>query len=166
MQVKVRTPAGPQHVDFVLTAANALRVGLEISELEDEQERHGREIKYAWRDALVIGSARLDVLYRFRAEDLLHRPHDVLYLASQWDPVLFTTCGQINLHTLAEPLTRLLNPQPYQAKITMNYPGAEPDGEQAPGLTSISVKRLARANPDAWMRLYDQALAHYSTPAK
>ena len=60
---------------------------------DEEQERY--------RDALVIGSGALDVLYRFRAADLLYRPHDALHVAAMWDPSLFSERGRINLHTLA-----------------------------------------------------------------
>ena len=164
-QVKVRTPAGAQHIDFVLTAANALRVGLEVSELDDE-------IEYAWRDALVIGSSALDVLYRFRAADLLYRPHDALYLTAQWDPTLFSERGQINLHTLASPEARPCRPRPHETVAQVTYEAPEIEGEvegeafawpqDVPPV--LVVKRLSRANPSAWMQAYDEALSHFSVP--
>ena len=167
-QVRVETPCTNAWIDFVIEHG-ARRIGFEIGSLDDvvdeEQERY--------RDALVIGSGALDVLYRFRAADLLYRPHDALHLAAMWDTSLFSERGRINLHTLASPEARPCHPRPHQTIAQVSYEAvdAEEDDEAMPETAARSwpqavppvliVKRLSRANPGAWLNAYDEALSHF-----
>lgn len=173
-QVRVETPCTNAWVDFVVEHG-ARRIGFEIGSLDadgsadaaldDDQQRY--------RDALVIGSGALDVLYRFRAADLLYRPHDALHLAAMWDAALFSERGRINLHTLASPEARPCQPRPHQtiAQVTYEAPareaGSEDEAAAEPGAwpqevpPMLVVKRLSRANPGAWMAAYDEALRQY-----
>lgn len=164
-QVKVETPCANFWVDFVVEHAGR-RVGFECGELEggedDEQER--------LRDALVLGTGSLDVLYRLRGADLVHRLHDCLLLVARWDPDLFSARGQVNLGTLASPEAQAHRPLRHETLARIAYP--QPDAEDsyegeaftwpapadAPGLV---VRRLGRDNPAGWIRDYDRALAHY-----
>lgn len=161
-QVRVETPCTNAWIDFVVEHG-ARRIGFEVGPVETaevtEEERY--------RDALVIGSGALDVLYRFRGADLLYRPHDALYLAAQWDAEVFTERARINLHTLASPEARACRVRPHEtlARVTYEAPEGEIDGEafawpeEVPA--ELVVRRLSRANPGAWMKDYDAALAHY-----
>ena len=163
-QVRVETPCAPLWVDF-LVEHGARRVGFEVGPMDgaidEEQDR--------LRDALVIGSGALDVLYRFRGADLMYRLHDALLLAAHWDAGLFTERGRINLNTLASPEARTCHPRPHEttARILYTVPAEEGaiDGEpftypeEMPG--ELIVRRLSRANPSAWMRDYDAALVHF-----
>ena len=170
-QVKVETPCTHAWVDFVVEHG-ARRIGFEIGSLEEEigDDTSPDEDGERYRDALVIGSGALDVLYRFRAADLLYRPHDALYLTAQWDPTLFSERGQINLHTLASPEARPCRPRPHETVAQVTYQAPEIEGEvegeafawpqDVPPV--LVVKRLSRANPSAWMHAYDEALAHFS----
>ena len=168
-QVRVETPCTNAWVDFVVEHGTR-RIGFEIGSLDDtpdeEQERY--------RDALVIGSGALDVLYRFRAADLLYRPHDALHLAAMWDASLFSERGRINLHTLASPEARPCHPRPHQTIAQISYvtPGAREEYKEAPAQDDAApwtqdvppvliVKRLSRANPTAWLKAYDEALSHF-----
>ena len=167
-QVRVETPCAHVWIDFVV-AHNKRRFGFEIGGLDAEDGTTDTELVY--RDTLVIGSGSLDVLYRFRGNDLLHRLHDCLFIASQWDADLFSRIGKTNLHSLASPEARAARPHPQDSCITVDLVelcGKEDDGFIYPGPdapTSIVVRRFARSNPGAWLRLYDEALVHYSTPA-
>ncbi len=167
-QVRVETPCTNAWVDFVVEHG-ARRIGFEIGSLDDvhdEEQEH-------YRDALVIGSGALDVLYRFRAADLLYRPHDALHLAAMWDASLFSERGRINLHTLASPEARPCHPRPHQTIAQISYEATEtedtegtlPDANAEPGLHEVPpvliVKRLSRANPGAWLNAYDEALSHF-----
>ncbi len=161
-QVKVETPCANVWVDFVVEHG-ARRIGFEVGTLEDgvdpEQEHH--------RDALVLGSGALDVLYRFRGADLLYRPHDALHLAAAWDADLFTPRGRINLNTLASAEARACHPRPQDtvARVVYEAPEEVLDGEAFAWPQDVPaeliVRRISRANPAAWMRDYDAALAHY-----
>ncbi len=168
-QVKVETPCTNAWVDFVVEHG-ARRIGFEIGSLDDETDAEQER----YRDALVIGSGALDVLYRFRAADLLYRPHDALHLAAMWDPSLFSERGRINLHTLASPEARPCRPRPHEtiAQVTYDAPALEDDydrealpDEQASWPQEVPpvlvVKRLSRANPGAWLNAYDQALSQF-----
>ena len=160
-QVPVETPCANVWVDFVVEHGSR-RIGFELGPLdeaaaEDDQER--------LRDALVLGAGALDVLYRFRAADLLYRPHDALHLAARWDRTLFSERGRINLQTLASPEARACHPRPHEtvARVAYEAPPME-DGdlaypEDVPG--ELVVRRLSRAHPGAWMQAYDEALAHF-----
>jgi len=165
-QVKVETPCTNAWIDFVVEHG-ARRIGFEIGNLEEEKD----EEQIGYRDALVIGSGALDVLYRFRVADLLYRPHDALYLAAAWDPTLFSKRGHINLHTLASPEARPCRPRPHQtiAQVSYEAPGVddldEGENRTASELQDVPpmlvVKRLSRANSGAWLREYDAALVHF-----
>ena len=171
-QVKVETPCTHAWVDFVVEHG-ARRIGFEIGSLDDpDLSGLPGEDGERYRDALVIGSGALDVLYRFRAADLLYRPHDALYLAAQWDPTLFSERGKINLHTLASPEARPCRPRPHETLAQVIYEAPEVEGhvegeafawpQDVPPV--LVVKRLSRANPSVWMHAYDEALAHFSVP--
>lgn len=162
-QVKVATPCANLWVDFVVEHG-ARRIGIEIGMLDeeiDEQQEH-------YRDALLIGSGALDVLYRFRGADLLYRPHDALCLAARWDHDLFTDRARINLNTLASPEARTCHPRPHDTVQQLTYKSSTDDAyegevfnwpEDVP--STLVVRRLSRANPSAWMRDYDAALQHF-----
>ncbi len=163
-QVRVETPCTNAWVDFIVEHG-ARRIGFEIGSLEEGDEEQER-----YRDALVIGSGALDVLYRFRAADLLYRPHDALHLAAVWDQTLFSERGRINLHTLASPEARLVRPRPHETIARVTYAAPEETFEASPGdevtwpqdvPPVLVVKRLSRANPGVWLTAYDEALRHF-----
>lgn len=170
-QVKVATPCANVWVDFVVEHG-ARRIGFEIGTLEepsDDALPGAGEARERYRDALVLGSGALDVLYRFRGADLFYRPADALYLASLWDPVLFTERGCINLHTLASHEARAARVRPHDTRVQVTYNDLPAEGvvdgeafswpEDVP--SDLVVRRLSRAHPAAWMRDYDAALAHF-----
>ena len=160
-QVRTETPAQNVWVDFVIEQSER-RIGIEIGSLNVENEQ-----KTAFRDALVMGSGSLDVLYRLPGGALMHRLHDIILVMSQWDRDLFSEHGRRNLHTLASPEARAARPRPQDSSFTFDL--VEPcvpkdDDFVYPGLdmpTQICVRRLARSNPGAWLRTYDDALTHY-----
>ena len=194
-QVKVETPCTNAWVDFIVEHG-ARRIGFEIGSLEadtaamssSDRRRSGSSIsadegggsprniskgdeeQERYRDALVIGSGALDVLYRFRAADLLYRPHDALHLAAVWDQALFSERGRINLHTLASPEARLCRPRPHETIARITYATLEETFETSPDDEAtwpqdvppmLIVKRLSRANPGVWLTAYDEALRHF-----
>lgn len=163
-QVKVETLATNTWVDF-LVEHGARRIGFEVGDLA---EADAQALRY--RDALLLGTGAVDVLYRFRGADLMYRIHDALHLAAKWDADLFSPRGRINLRTLASPEARAHQPRPHDAIARVTYdapaPGMTPDGEafdwpsdDVP--TTLVVRRLTRSRPGAWIRDYDRALAHF-----
>lgn len=163
-QVKIETLCAHVWVDFVVEHG-ARRIGLDIGNVGEESD----EDQKRYRDALILGSGALDVLYRFRGADLMFRPHDALHLAAKWDPNVFSPRGHINLNTLASGEARACRPRPQDTRIEVVYeqPGWEDHYEdeafawpqEVP--PTLIVRRLSRVNPAAWLRDYDAALRHF-----
>lgn len=163
-QVKVETACAHFWVDFVVTLGHH-RVGFECGEMEEAPD----EQQLRFREALLLGAGTLDVLYRFRGVDLMHHVHDCLFVASRWDPALFSSRAHVNLGTLAQEEVRACRPGRSNDLLRVRYrqPRVEDvyEGEafQWPGMPSaeLRVRRLSRENPAAWVRDYERALAHY-----
>lgn len=110
-------------------------------------------------DAARVRHAAIDVLYRFRANDVERHLHDALLLAARWDTALFSERGGINLNTLATPEARAVRPRPVDTVVTLRYEGAEASAPEA----SLRVQRLSRTHPAGWMRAYERACRHFGT---
>lgn len=160
--VKFDTLAGPLWVTFVVEHAGK-RYGFECGELDEEAD----ERELLLRDALLVGSGALDRLYRLRGEDLLLRMHDCLYLASRWDPELFSARGHVNLRTLSSSEARAVAIEPSTTVARVHYEAPEVSyGDDAwswPGEenTTLVLRRLDRGNPASWIDRYEQALTHF-----
>lgn len=158
-QVKIETPCGNQWVDFVVETPKR-RFGFEVSLLDEgDQIEENR-----YRDAMVIGSGVLNVLYRFRAEDLLYRPHDALYAVTIWDRSIFSDRGHRNLKVLASKQAR---DQAWDVKDHVARILYADDADVGWGLAppeELIVRRLSRAGPHAWMKDYDEYLAEHGFP--
>ena len=174
-QERIATPGGAFWVDFVVEHGSASgpvhRIGFECGDLEevardDENDR--------LRDALLVGTGALDVLYRFRGQDLLHRLHDALLVAAKWDGDVFSHRGRINLSTLASPEAVTADPRPHEALLRLAYHHAEDlDAHEddafawpAQAPSDLVVRRFSRTHPATWLRDYDRALAHYGVTAE
>lgn len=159
-QVRVDTPCLPVWVDFVIELGGR-RIGFECGEI-DPQAEDADELAY--RDALVVGSGGVDVLYRLRGGDLLHRLHDVLFALAQWEPQLFSERGRLNLHTLASAPARACRPGASDTEVRIEQP---PIDEAADWPTpedwapEIVVLRRRHDQPNTWLDTYEAALTHY-----
>jgi hypothetical protein len=151
-QQKVETPCGNFWIDFVVEHGGR-RIGFECGDVEagDETEEG------AFREALLLGTGAVDVLYHFRGEDLIYRLHDCLLVAARWDPALFSERGRINLDTLASPEARLCRVGHRDTVVQISYE----ETEAAPAPDGVVIRRLSREDPAAWVATYDRALAHY-----
>lgn len=63
----------------------------------------------------------LDVLYRLRPTDIIHRLADVLYLVAQWEPALFSDRGRTNLERLASPEARAATVRATDRDVMLTY---------------------------------------------
>ena len=85
---------------------------------------------------------------------------DVLFLASQWDPDVFSERGRINLRTLASPEARAIQVRPEQPSVLVPYALDPDEATDAPerhlwhvanGQTPhVLVRRLDRRLPAVW----------------
>ena len=103
-------------------------------------------------DALRIGRAAVDVLYRLRANDVEQHLHDALLLVAKWDADLFSERGRINLNTLATPEARAARPRRNETVVTVHYEEGNANDDSA-----LHLQRLSQSHPDGWMPAYEQA---------
>lgn len=164
-QEKVETPCVDVWLDFVVEL-DGRRVGFEITDLEEDADPEQERL----RAALVLGSGRVDVLYRLRGADVLYRLHDALQLVAAWEPALFSHRGRVNLATLASPAARACRPQRGAAEVRVPMT-PEPLADDVEALLAaepwpappaeLVVQRLDRGLPGAWMADYERALQQY-----
>ncbi len=149
-------PAEPVDLglDFVVERG-AWRVGF-MCGASAEGVEHDRRC-----DALRIGRATIDVLYRLRAEDIEERLHDALLLVAKWDAALFSERGRINLSALATPEARAARPLPEDTVVTVSYEETNGVGRA----TALQVQRVSRSHPEGWMPAYEEAYRAAGLPA-
>lgn len=109
-------------------------------------------------DALRMGRAAVDVLYRLRADDVEQHLHDALLLVAKWDADLFSERGHINLNTLATPEARAARPLRDETVVTVRY------DEGTERAAALQLQRLSRSHPDGWMPAYEQACKDAGIP--
>lgn len=94
-QVEVATKAGTFRLDFVLEG-NGVSIGLEC----DGEEFHD-PWRDEWRDAMILGSAKMDDILRIPGKHICGRPSICIYRIAEWYHEFFTDHGQTNIETLA-----------------------------------------------------------------
>lgn len=94
-QMEVDTICGKFRLDFAAISLTS-RIGFEC----DGAEYHGT-IRDIWRDAMIVGSNTVDVVYRLRGKDLFYHMEDCLFIVSQLHPELYSERGRINIYTLS-----------------------------------------------------------------
>ena len=165
-QARVQTPYAEFTVDFLIELGKH-RVGFMMGHMDSDNER----AESSFKDAMLIDSGGLDVIYRFHTSDLEEHLYDCLQLVSAWSPSLFSYRGRINLETLASIEARSFTPSynesHYRVRISqtvsedsfMNesfvWPSQETD------TTEVFFRRMCRQYPAAWLYEYERALVHY-----
>lgn len=143
-QVEVETICGTFRLDFVTFGQNTFRVAFEC----DGKDFHN-EARDEWRDAMILGSGEVDIIYRFRGSDLMYHMEDIIYAVAQWEPELFSQRGMININLLAleEVKYFLEGADPYKENFLIQYKQASPDA----GLPYyIRIKRLYQHIPEGY----------------
>ena len=87
-QVPVATQLGSFRLDFVVTAADGWRIGVEC----DGAAYHDT-LRDAFRDAAILGGRSVDSIVRIRGADIVTRPWDVLYAFGMAFPLAYSTRG-------------------------------------------------------------------------
>jgi hypothetical protein len=149
-----RAPTVDLGIDFVVEQGT-WRVGF-MCGASDAGREHDRRC-----DALRIGQAAVDVLYRLRAEDVEARLHDALLLVAKWDAALFSERGRINLNTLATSEARAVHPGPDDTVVTVAYDAAR----EAVEADTLRIVRVSRSHPEGWRPVYEQARRAAGLPA-
>ena len=94
-QVEAKTICGTFVLDFVATTTCGRKVGFEC----DGKEFHDT-YRDEWRDAMILGAVHVDSIIRMRGCDLHHQINNVLWIASEWEPSVFSDRGHANLSFL------------------------------------------------------------------
>ena len=168
-EVEVEVPPGPGHGPAFFTLDLVVDVPVEGGAGDPPTVRrvafetdggrtlrdHERRLR---RDATLLAHGAVDTVYRLRGSDLLGHTNDVLFLASLWDPDVFSERGRINLRTLASPEVRALSVRPEQPSVLVPY--ALGDADEAPErhlwhvangqAPHVLVRRLDRRFESVW----------------
>jgi len=144
-QVQVSTPCGSFSLDIVLEYQGRF-ICIECGSADDE-------IEDRFRDAIVMGSASFDALYRFRIEDISCHMDDLLFLLSSWHPELFTDRARANLTHLASSETIAFERPCRGARLVLTYKD---------GNSPVQFKRLRLNCATDWVRDHDAALSMFS----
>ena len=179
-EVAAERPGAFFSLDFVVAVpqpdGSLRRIAFECGGTRSLKD-HQRQLH---RDATLLASDVVDVVYRLRGSDLLHHMEDVLYLVSQWEGMgptsPFSERGRINLTTLATPEAKALRLRPEQSSVMMTYtidPEAEDDHAErhlwhaANGINPfVLIRRLDRRFPDVWSPYAEQAVEEPRRTAK
>ena len=175
-EVEVQTATGPAVYtrDFVVELPSGPAPGAPLRrvafELSDSRSLRDHDLRLR-RDATLLAAGAVDAVFRLRGSDLMGAMEDVLFLASVWDPMLFSERGRINLRTLASAEAKALSLRPEQPSVLVPY---AVDGDAAPEralwhianghLPHVYLRRLDRRFPDVW-RAYAAPLAAPVAPA-
>lgn len=116
-QHAVDTLCGRFVLDFVVLHEHR-RIAFEC----DGKEFHDTS-RDEWRDAMILGDDRVDVIYRLRGTDIRHRLETCLHLVALRDPHIFSEAGRAQLLTLADPALR-----PYEWAAAPSHDVVEPIG--------------------------------------
>lgn len=136
-QLSVNTPWGQFRLDFYLEV-NEKKIGFECDGRDFHQRTWWRD---RWRDQMILGSGIVDVIYRFRGCDIFHRLDDCLYLASLWDPEVFSERGRLNLETLAN-FDVLGERHKGREEVELYYRDCGENGESADPRLDGSIREL------------------------
>ena len=85
------------YIDVLVMLASGHRIALEITDDPEHPDESPR------RDALVLATGVVDVLYRVSSAAMLHSLYDVFYLLSRYEPEAFTDRAHGIFDRLAEP---------------------------------------------------------------
>ena len=165
-QTRVQTPYAEFTVDFLIELGKH-RIGFMIGHMDSDSER----AESSFKDAMLIDSGGLDVIYRFRMYDLEERLYDCLQLVSAWNPSLFSYRGRVNLETLSSIEARSFktsyNKSLFRVEIS---PSISDDSfmdeqfvwpSQEAQSSEVFFRRMCRQYPAAWLYEYERALVHY-----
>ena len=94
-QVPADTACGRFRLDFMAHKSGRC-IGFEC----DGKEFHNSK-RDSWRDALILETGAVEVIYRFLGENLTYNMNDCLFVLAVYEPQLFSERGLQNLKVLA-----------------------------------------------------------------
>lgn len=169
-QVDVGTRLGRFRLDFVVTAADGWRIGVEC----DGAVFHD-PFRDAFRDAAILGAGAVDSIVRIRGVDLVARPCDVVYAFSMAFPAIFSARGYQLARRRASQSALEQVPRGW-GRLTIVYPDLRavaamdaswsddlPDEEtrlDRGGEMRLLHRGRGRSALMGWQRRYEQILAH------
>jgi hypothetical protein len=120
-QVSFETFAGTFRLDFVATSPGGRRVGLEC----DGRQYHNL-LRDQCRDAVLLWTDCVDVVYRIRGTDIINRLEDALAIIAGHEPI-FSGHGRLCLERLASFPAREKIGQMFERGMSVDYPPTEYD---------------------------------------
>ena len=80
-RARVQTSYAEFEVDFLVELGKQ-RIGFMCGGIESDNGR----METGFKDAMLIDGGGIDVIYRFRLDDLIYRIYDCLQLVASWNP--------------------------------------------------------------------------------
>lgn len=150
-QVPITTICGLFIIDFVVQSPKIGRIAIEC----DGKAFH-KESRDEWRDAMILGSKAVDVVYRIRGCDIVHHIDDVLYCLSRLELGVFSKRGEVNLTLLASNEAKKL----YLSKKE-DLHGIHYENEWETGSLRIETRRshIPEGQRRFWKKAYEFALS-------
>jgi hypothetical protein len=115
-QYPVHTLCGTFIIDFLIKDTAGRRIGIEC----DGKDFHDLS-RDEWRDGMILGEAHIDVMYRFRGQDLRYSWEDILYFLCSMEPGIFDPCAPRNLHVLSSDEIRESTQDLYRESYFFSY---------------------------------------------
>lgn len=94
-QFPIQTICGQFRLDFVIGYNDKL-IGFECDGLNFHEP-----YRDLWRDSMILGTEKIDSIFRLRGTDIHRYPNDLLYTIAKFHSPLFSPRGLINLSKLA-----------------------------------------------------------------
>jgi hypothetical protein len=94
-QFPINTICGKFRLDFVIGYDDKL-IGFECDGLNFHDP-----YRDLWRDSMILGTKRIDSIFRLRGSDIYRYPNDLLYTIARFYSSIFSSRGLINLSKLA-----------------------------------------------------------------
>lgn len=150
LQVKVETLCGSYRIDAVVTLPGGRRIAFEC----DGKGFHD-PIRDEWRDAMILGSAGIERIYRLRGRDLNFRLFDVLLVIAAWNRDLFPPRGHTIIRRLASEEILAGGPLPRPPRCLVSYRYGT-DGEETDYFDTLDVEvRGAVPGRELWRRYFE-----------
>lgn len=156
-QFECVTPWTTFWIDFVVETPTG-RIGFECDG-RDYHDSYRDEV----RDSLILGTHCVDTIYRFPGSHVTFAVHDLLFIATLYDPAVFSERGRKVLHSQACDSIREHDPDGYGGFIyNRRLERGDPPTPLLPH--NFTMSRESRFYPKHkkpyWTEVYSHALQH------
>lgn len=115
-QVEIETICGRFRMDFIAVSPDGKTTGFECDGKTFHEE--GRD---EWRDAMILGTGKVDEIYRIEGKYITYQIEDVFYVISKWSPWLFDERRKYILGLIASEAVTDRDVLPEESLFSIHY---------------------------------------------